>query len=274
MEGSRIPDFETKSADLILLEDMMENEEQFSIAKIKSQENKRESRGDIEKFKKSKTKFDRNKAIKKGFNKNSIDLASEMTDFNNFLIANPGLIATAKPDKYPLVKKFFEEATAKSKEGSFKVDITKSSAFKNNGEIKTIALEIVSEREGAAMCGYWGNPKPTKGKDWYQFNNISNPEQALRSWGYHKPPSGLGSLGWTRARTWNEYMCGDNTFRDNAMPNVKWQNGQRVYSYNSLHEQNYSGWSPNGEPNPEVWTNWWWPYTIWPSYVNWWHSNY
>lgn len=38
---------------------------------------------------------------------------------------------------------------------------------------------------GQAVCGWYTNPKPNSQKNWVTFNNISDPEARLRSWGYH-----------------------------------------------------------------------------------------
>lgn len=121
------------------------------------------------------------------------------------------------------------------------------------------ALVGVSEATGRLTCGWYVNPKPTGNRSWVQFS-VSNPAATLRAWGYHETPS-LAGGGWTRAQTWNPALCGFGTYRDHAYPS----------SASALKEQNYAGWTPRGEPNPEVYRTGPWPYSDWPAYVYWWH---
>ncbi len=219
--------------------------------------------GDIITIKENKPNFDKKKAIDKNFSKESIELAEQLTNFSKDLSENN---FQADLNKYPEVKEFFIMATEISKKGGVTPDVKKNSIKKKVGDVNVQAA-FAGDLAGRLVCGVYGNPKPYRGAPRNSFNvGKSNRESTLSNWGYRRPLPGLGSLGWTRARTWNSFYCGWNTFRDNAWTDER--------TPDLIYEQNYSGWSPNGEPNPEVYSSGPWPYADWPAYVYWWHSQY
>jgi hypothetical protein len=116
--------------------------------------------------------------------------------------------------------------------------------------------------DAACTCGHWLYPRPTTSAPWRSYTS-SNPSSTLTSWGYHETPSWAGG-GWTRSQTYYPSRCGNSTFRDHAY----------IASPTTFSEQNYSGFTPRGEPNPEVWASGPWPYPVWPSYVQWWHDTH
>jgi hypothetical protein len=273
-----LQDIETTLADTILLEDFVINGEathsNFLSIPVNA-ESKTKKENLQKKYKSSKEyhlanrpTFDSKKAQKQGYSKTSVLLMDELVKYTNDILLSKDTNKKIDLKKYPRVTKFFkylEQRKAKTK-----VDLKKSSYF-NFGNVNVSARQIVSEREGASECGYFDNPKPSKSKSWQTFGPFENAESVATSWGYHR--SDIRGAGWTRTITWNENICGDGTFRDNAFPNRKMVSdnlSEPVGGY--LIEQNYDGWSPRGEPNPEVYSSWVWPYTIWPSYVYWWHE--
>ena len=116
--------------------------------------------------------------------------------------------------------------------------------------------------DAACSCGHWLFPRPTRAAPW-KDKSSSNAVNTLKSWGYHQT-AGYAGGGWTRDQTYYESRCGKNTFRDHAI----------VQSSKKFREQNYSGYTPRGEPNPEVLRTGPWPYAAWPAYVEWWHDTY
>lgn len=119
-------------------------------------------------------------------------------------------------------------------------------------------------------CGVIGYPQPHGGSGWSTLTSHDNPHQYLLGEGYHEiffPYSGQTDPNvrdYTRPRTWNSSTCGNNTYRDHG----------KVVTNSHYKEQVYFGWSPNGEPNPEVFISGPWPYVAWPAYVLWWHYWY
>ena len=199
-----------------------------------------------------------------GFSPESIALAEELTDFTNELITlspNGNIKTKEKVDvtkieidteKYPAVSAFFEAA----------VDYVVYTDFQATEDTKEIgSLCFLCSTSPACTCGSWWWPRPSSAAPW-QTHNVTNPESTLRSWGYHETP-GFAGGGWTRPQTYKWWMCGWNTYRDHAYIS----NGQ-------IREQNYAGYTPRGEPNPEVWRSGPWPYALWPTYVRWWHDNF
>jgi hypothetical protein len=111
-------------------------------------------------------------------------------------------------------------------------------------------------------CGSFWSPRPTTGH-WWVTHWTNNPSGTLWAWGYHPTPGLIGG-GWTRPITHAPWVCGWSTFRDHAY----------IPAWNQIREQNYNGWWPRGEPNPEVYRSGPWPYATWPAYVYWWHQRY
>jgi hypothetical protein len=224
-----------------------------------------------------KPKFDRTKATKKRFSKQSIDLAQQLTNFSKELAENN---FEGDINKYPEVKKFFEEANKASEKGGTIPNTKTNSIKKNKFEIQTEAASA-GDLAGRLSCGTYGNPRPSSAKS-YQSFKTSDPAKTAKDWGYHNSENIRGrDMGWTRPQTWNWFACGFNTYRDNIAINKrcknygscsKWQDTTNDTSY--LVEQNYSGWNPRGEPNVEVWASGPWPYADWPAYVYWWHDRY
>lgn len=200
-----------------------------------------------------------------GFSKESISLAEEIAGFSNHIVDNQQQSLRSSPSgfssesfanvttfDYPKMERFFELA----KDESLSTDIIdeEPKVAEMNGWLCSLSPQCT--------CGSYGNPRPSRSKD-RVFFEVSNAEETLRTWGYH-PPFALEGEGWTRPRTYKWLLCGFETFRDNAYP----------VSTTELWEQNYAGWEPNGEPNPEVYRSGPWPYPDWPAYVFWWHQIY
>lgn len=193
----------------------------------------------------------------KGFSAESIALAEELTAYTNDLMAKASDTAKAEAvvdvrnldvelRPYPRLVVYFAETTRYAE---------KSQAEEAMG---FPGVPGVSEY----VCGHFLRPRPPHGAPWRQHTR-SNPAATLRSWGYHETP-GFAGGGWTRPQTYNPALCGWNTYRDHAY----------IAGNNTIREQNYEGWTPRGEPNPEVWRSGPWPYPTWPAYVRWWHSRY
>lgn len=204
--------------------------------------------------------FNREIATQNGMSTDSIQLATELVDLSNQLTTQSTttsapimvfVIMNAETDllvSYPTARMYFDEAT------------------KNHGgfEIKSAASDIV----GAAVCGTWGNPKPRSVPIYREHFGLADPAATLRSWGYHETPGGNATGGgWTRDQQYHPQICGTNAFRDQG--NIVYpRNGGAPY----ISEQNYEGFTPRGEPSPEVWRVSPWPYPLWPAYVFWWHT--
>lgn len=270
---ARYPSIETKISDIYALSSFITkpagylSEGQYtSINKLKNQEA---------------SKLNTRKAMQAGYSPHSIKLMEELLLYNKEIqkagLRSQNIVEGAKQvnlDNYSLVKKFFKEAKARKNE---KINLSRHTSQNHLGGMKAFALQVFSEEEGMKVCGYFDNPKPDKthkGKIWY-YSTKEEAEQVARDWGYH-PPLVEATKGWTRPVTWKGDVCGDGTFRDNAEPNYWYtdENGNSVQAIGEVVEQNYEGWEPRGEPNPEVYSSMQWPYTIWPSYVVWWHDKY
>ena len=210
-------------------------------------------------------RLNRNKLEKKNVSAEDMAFLQELTNFSNDVVetskTNDGIGgATTKLGKYPEVKEYFKQATALAESGQIL-------SLRKRGQphpLTTFAIigNPITEAAGMADCGIYWSPKPTVGKSWVTYN-VSNVDNTLRSWGYHST-LGLAGGGWTRSQTWHPWNCGWNTFRDHALK----------ISGTTLREQNYHGWNPRGEPNPEVYISGPWPYSTWPAYVYWWHSTH
>jgi hypothetical protein len=194
--------------------------------------------------------FDEGKAKRDGVSQDGTVLGKELTDFTNELIQLGSNMFSIDINKYPHVNTFFSEATNEAKRNKL-----------SSLDFSFIAQAVAADAR--STCGYYNNPKPNRAQTYRFWGPYSDPQAVARSWGYHAPPAGMGSLGWTRARTWNSSVCSTNSYRDEAVPQT---NGE-------LAEQNYAGWTPNGEPNPEIWS-YGWPYSDWGAYVYWWHRTF
>jgi len=203
--------------------------------------------------------FDSGTARAQGYSEQSIRLAEELTAYTNDLTRaamkskNPREASVAKLNvetrQYSRMTTFFAQATKRNE----------ASISKEKGpSISAYGIIGIAEYE----CGSFLRPLPNRSatpKEHYS----KDPAKTLTSWGYHRTPNYAGG-GWTRPRTYKWWVCGWNTFRDDAWTLIR--------KPNFIQEQNYSGWTPNGEPNPEVWRSGPWPYATWPAYVAVWHK--
>jgi hypothetical protein len=237
--------FESLNSDIIMLANYQKGDLPL-ITEIRS--------GKISK----KATFDKNSAQKAGFNRESLETFYQINEYNNELISdikqnfsNQSLI-----NKYPLAKKYFKEAKDRYNRGIFTTfDYSKSTVSKGNMfEINTFADSSQNQ------CGTWGNPKPTSSAPWVTWYLSTS---KLSDWGYHPTAWYVGTNDFTRSKSWNTGWCRTNSFREHAI----------IKDINKFVEQKYDGYSPNGEPNPEV-DSYSWPYWNWPSYARWWHANY
>lgn len=208
--------------------------------------------------------FDSQSAESQGFSRAAINLGQQLSAFSNDIM----LIAEATPDGqfekgkakiveerattllelYPELDSFFDAASQHRFEQALKPE------SENGNEQSMRALKIETP---AGVCGGFLTPKPKNGAPWIT-HKTNDPNKTLKSWGYHTTPNSAGG-GWTRAQTYRRDICNRNSFRDHAYTETK-----------KIKEQKYTGWTPNGEPNPEIW-NYLWPYPAWPAYVYWWH---
>jgi hypothetical protein len=189
----------------------------------------------------------------------------ELTDFSNNVVevSKTGQdisIAGKQLDQYPRVRDYFQQATTALNEGE--TLSLKSRKVQNPLTHFALIGSPVTEALGMADCGIYWSPKPGIAKSWVTMRGFRDAQATLRSWGYHD--SHIPGAGWTRPQTWHAWNCGWNTFRDNAVP----------VNSSTINEQNYNGWNPRGEPNPEVYISGPWPYSTWPAYVFWWHQTH
>lgn len=208
--------------------------------------------------------FDTKSARLMGYSEMSIKLAEELAESTNALITAAAMATSKKGaslriqdlgvdlKSYPLLSPYLEKASARILEQS-----SKSTDKQTPGE-SAVLLSVLSEY----YCGAFWRPLPSSQAPWHTYRNISNPASTLRSWGYHETPNLTGG-GWTRPQTHMSWICGWQTFRDHAY----FPSGSR-----EIREQNYQGYTPRGEPNPEFWRSGPWPYAYWPTYVLWWHQ--
>lgn len=211
--------------------------------------------------------FDSRTARSQGYSDGSIRLAEELAAYTNELTraamksANPREASVAKlnvgTQRYARMTSFFSQA-AKRDGTSVSKDDDSSVSIDKGPSILALGIIGIAEYE----CGSFSRPLPNRSATPREHYS-RNPAQTLASWGYHRTPDYAGG-GWTRPRTYKWWVCGWNTFRDDAWTLIR--------RPNYIQEQNYSGWTPNGEPNPEVWRSGPWPYATWPAYVAWWHK--
>jgi hypothetical protein len=204
--------------------------------------------------------------------KKSIELKDEISKFNNEIVnitsQGGSFMDTKIDDKFREVRKFFKQLETLNLD--YKVEPQKNSSINFTGSIEVSANPIY-EALVRTQCGYSNNPKPTrsapKSASWH-----SNPQQTLFNWGYHRTANyatgrEYGIYDYTRNITWNSWLCKFNSFRDHAgIDKDQWGNKS-----NTLREQKYWGYTPNGECNPEI-HSYIWPYPEWPAYCKWWHD--
>jgi hypothetical protein len=235
--------------------------------------------------------FDSGAAREQGFSENSIQLAEQMAAATNDLVSSAERrLRNLVPPLKSSGRREAEEQTLQSIDvRALEVDLTPyatlgtflDDARRFRRELDSLPPEqqditldaramvfgtqsVLDSINPFKQCGYYDNPLPTSAKPRVYYSS-SNPSSTLTSWGYHADPLAIRiGAGWTRAQTYKWWICGWGTFRDNANP----------VGSNRFWEQNYDGWTPRGEPNPEVWRSGPWPYPTWPLYVNWWHSKF
>lgn len=200
--------------------------------------------------------FDSQTALQRGMSKDSVALAEELRDYTNELIttaqrarSDQATVLDVDVQKYPRVQAYFKLATNYHSNA-------------HNHQMRPTGWCNPWLSDAACTCGHWGYPQPPRSAPWRDWTS-SNPAGTLSSWGYHQMPDYAGG-GWTRPQTHSPALCGDNTFRDHAY----------ITGSTTFREQNYNGFTPRGEPNPEVWAGGPWPYDVWPAYVQWWHANF
>jgi hypothetical protein len=209
--------------------------------------------------------FDSTSAHEQGFSEKGILLAQELADYTNTLVSAlstdesirlkpSGTDLAVDPQGLPLAAAYFEAAK------QFAFEDWASAPDKDNGEVVK-PQSIPCSMSAMCTCGSWSTPRPSSAAPWVEFWS-SDPAYILQSWGFRQTPDYAGG-GWTRPQTYSPWICGFNTYRDHA-----------YITGNTLHLQDYAGFTPRGEPNPEVWASGPWPYPLWPSYVQWWHQNF
>ncbi len=192
--------------------------------------------------------FDIDGARKAGFDSEIIELAEQLASATNALLENSASFANNLEEvdislvpldleQFPALNNYFEKATEFNRKNQLLKDLIPTDEF---------TIETAYSK-----CGFYTNPLPSRAAPWRTFYNISNPDSTLRSWGYHGTLNLVGG-GYTRAQTYSWFYCGFGTFRDHAY----------IYQGNKIKEQNYSGWTPRGEPNPEVYASGPWPYAV------------
>jgi hypothetical protein len=125
-----------------------------------------------------KPKFDRTKATNKRFSKQSVDLAEQLTNFSKELAENN---LEGDINKYPEVKKFFEEANKASEEGGVVPNTKRNSIKRNKFGIQT-ETAVAGDLTGRISCGTYGNPRPSIAKS-YQSFKTSDTAKTARDWG-------------------------------------------------------------------------------------------
>lgn len=229
--------------------------------------------------------FDSEAARQQGVSPQVIKLAKEMSAFTNDLMTiaratteqnDSTAQSEAVKDKttvvrekamtalenYSALNSFFEAASRWQYKEAAKSDEEAAKSADN------MATTLALFESPATVCGSFLTPRPSRSATRIQHTS-SNPWNTLYQWGYHPTPDYVvwrvrAGGGWTRPRTYRSDLCKRNSFRDHA-----WIDGSRT-----IYEQKYTGWSPNGEPNPEVWNYSPWPYPAWPTYVFWWHQTH
>jgi hypothetical protein len=207
--------------------------------------------------------FDKAAARRRRFSERSIALAEESAAFANELTAALSEDTSGVPGrgvdvaKYPTLKAFFEAAAQHRPD---EVDLPEADTRPDQPAEGT-PTELANDTTKRWVCGWYTSPRPWAAAPYVRHHNIPNPDATLRSWGYH-PTWDLAGGGYTRPQTWDWWTCGWFTFRDHAIPDP---------ASNSINVQDYAGFRPRGEPNPEVYLSGPWPYADWPAYVYWWH---
>jgi hypothetical protein len=188
--------------------------------------------------------FDSKLASQAGFSKESIQLAKEMTALTNNIVnqlknaetsthtrsSTPKLdTVDINIDNYHLLQKYF--AAAKTADASPK---------RNARSVRGWCSWALSDT--ACYCGSFFYPRPNIKNPYKHYPLGNDPEGLVKSWGFHKTQIRYGG-GWTRPQTYNPRYCGEGTYRDHI--GIDYKNKRIVM-------QNYEGFTPRGEPNPEI----------------------
>jgi hypothetical protein len=227
--------------------------------------------------------FDSDAARQQGFSSQSIKLAEEMAAFTNDLLTIANEVveksdnrkqfgslkekaeivmqqAASKLENYPVLNSFLDAASQWQYQEAVRAE--------NGIQKLDLGLDAFTFETPATVCGGFLTPRPSRSATAVKFSS-NNPWNTLYQWGYHPTPDYVAwkvpaGGGWTRPQTYRPDMCKWNSFRDHA-----W-----IVPPKTIWEQKYTGWSPNGEPNPEVWNYSPWPYPAWPAYVFFWHQTH
>ncbi len=213
--------------------------------------------------------FDVKWAKSKWYSKESIDISIEMEQITN------KIIQTSKNNKTNL-----------NIENNFDIENSSSIIFSNikltdypkfekfvTTIKKTDDLETVKQSNNTTLglfdateiCGSFWNHKPTSAAPWstQSINSLNQGKTILYASGFHPTSDTYGGW-WTRPQNYESWICGVGSFRDHASINS---------SNTILYIQDYNGFTPRWEPNPEI-NTYTWPYAAWPSYVYYWHWLY
>jgi hypothetical protein len=181
--------------------------------------------------------FDAKAAAARGLSAEGIQLGRELADYTNALVAADGAALANSVD----VTKVRVDLSRFPLLASYLDEATVNRHKLAAEEDPTLPEpEVGSQVEPQSwlseyICGAFWRPRPSSAAPWINWWS-TNPHAVLTSWGYHTTPSFAGG-GYTR-------------------------------------DQTYAGWTPRGEPNPEVWRSGPWPYPTWPVYVRWWHQEH
>ena len=238
-------------------------------------------------------------ARKEKFSKKSIRLAEESATFTNAIVASlsdetPGIVKASAREllrHYPTLTGYFKAAARFSDAASSppqtgapsapdapvpapaegpspteasaatEAMLTTEGGDQAAGAASAQGLFLVGEVFKRWACGWYTNPKPARAADRVCFTGVLDPKAELLAKGYHHSGFFMEN-DWTRSQTWWAWPCGLWTFRDHGT----------IIDGTTYKEQRYVGWSPPGEPNPEVYLSGPWPYWDWPAYVYWWHE--
>lgn len=205
--------------------------------------------------------FDRDGAAERAVAPHSLQLAEEMAAFTNELMAGPAEpgrnivdVGRGRLDarRYPMLAHYFEVAGYHHRHHPADDTLDEPAP-----DAAVQPASWITEY----TCGATWRPRPGSAaprRSWYS----SNPAATLSGWGYHSTPNlGFGG-GWTRPHSYSWALCGFDTYRDHA----------NIILPTTILEQLYVGYTPPGEPNPEIYRSGPWPYATWPAYVYWWHE--
>lgn len=211
--------------------------------------------------------FDHEKARGAGFGEDLIDLTNQIVQFQNDILivmggsTTSGTSAEDALSEYPLLDEYMDAATRHA---------NSPRAAQLSDEVRGLSIE-------KCVCGTVGFPRPASAVD-RQYHIFDKEEDAYRfllEQNFHDTPDieFLANAGWTRRQTWQSEYCGFDTYRDEAVPYAS----PTYHGKWTVAVQDYSGITPRGEPNPEVWIHGGtqnWPYMSWIQYVIWWHDTY